>query len=572
MPFGPDRGYSEAGGDSMGGVGSGGGVGADHSVYGFLHDGICAAAASAGVVSRRRGGMKNGGIWALEEATGLLREVPARSWILWLAGTLPFTWVLIDFLMEMSRSAFSDERIVERSLLLSVLYVLKHVAQGVFSRDCLSVLRGDTPAMPAGGALARLVLVQAAWQPIRLPALTIASIAVIPFPWVAGFLRNVGLSALERPRGFVREAWRLSRGDTRAHSTALLVISLCWLLLFINLLVMWFVIPMLLKAFFGLQTEFVRLAARMLNATTFLVTAIMTFVALEPLSGALAAVRAFYAQAKHGGEDLRGALRRLAAGVVVVALLAGAAPGCWAQEPAAPDQAALDRQIDDILRDPEFAWKMHKAEGDESQKERLWLRSFFEAIGRAIEWIINIYKRLFPTEVPTGDPGGQKWFVDPKLLQWAMIAAAVLAAGCVVMILFSRRRAAKKSVVATAVAVPEINLDDESVSAEQLVEDEWLKMAEQCAAEGDFRRAMRAVHLAGLRYLGEKGWVTLQPAKTGMEYGRELARRLRDTPAALDGYGSGLRQYEGVWYGFGTAAPENYQTLRQTWEEMRRLA
>jgi hypothetical protein len=97
-------------------------------------------------------------------------------------------------------------------------------------------------------------------------------------------------------------------------------------------------------------------------------------------------------------------------------------------------------------------------------------------------------------------------------------------------------------------------------------------MADQFASEGDFRLAMRAVHLAGLRYLGEKGLVTLQPAKTGMEYGRELARRLRDVPAAMDGFGSGLRQYEGVWYGFGTASAEPYQTLRGTWEEMRRHA
>ena len=68
-----------------------------------------------------------------------------------------------------------------------------------------------------------------------MPVLTLASIAVIPFPWVAAFLRNVGLSAVERERGFVREAWRLGRGDTRAHSVALLVLSLSWLILFFNL-------------------------------------------------------------------------------------------------------------------------------------------------------------------------------------------------------------------------------------------------------------------------------------------------------------------------------------------------
>jgi len=510
--------------------------------------------------------MKPSGVWILEEATGLLRALPARSWILWLAGTLPFTWVLIDFLMQMSRSAFGAEQIVGKSLLLTVLYVVKHVAQGLFSHDCLQVLRGEHVAMPPAAAIARLALVQAAWQPLRFPGLTLASIAVIPFPWVAAFLRNVGLSAVERERGFTGEAWRLGRGDTRAHSLALVILTLCWLLLFINLFVMWFLVPMLLKAFFGVETELTRLADRIMNATTVLATTIVTFAALEPVAAALAAVRAFYVKAQRGGEDLRGALRRLGACLLVGVFLF--APVQAQESPI--DSARLDQQIDDVLRDPEFSWKMGKAAVPEA--DRTWLRDMFSAIGRWVQWLYDIYKRLFPDSMPSGDFGDPKWSVDARLLQWAMIGAAVLAVGCVVMILLSRRKERAKAPAATAVVAATVNLEDENVSAAQLVEDEWLRMADQCAAEGEFRLAMRAVHLAGLRYLGEKGLVTLQPAKTGMEYGRELARRLRDVPAALEGFGSGLRQYEGVWYGFGAAEPATYQTLRGTWEEMRRNA
>lgn len=514
--------------------------------------------------------MKSSGVWILEEATGLLRALPARSWILWLAGTLPFTWVLIDYLLEMSRSVFGAEQIVSKSLLLAVLYVWKHVAQGLFSHDCLQVLRGDRVAAPSPAAIARLALVQAAWQPLRVPGLTLAGIAVVPFPWVAAFLRNVGLSAVERERGFVGEAWRLGREDTRPHSMALLLLFLCWLLLFGNLLVMWFVAPMLLKAFFGWETELSRLGERLLNLSTFIVTAVMTFAALEPVGGALAAVRAFYAKAKRGGEDLRGALRRLAAGVLVgVLLLSGMAPLQAQEKPI--DKVTLDRHIDDVLRDSEFAWKMHKAKGEKSDTS--WLRDLFSAIGRWIRWVYDFYKRLFPDASPFGDAGNARWSADANLLRWAMIGAALLAVACVVMIVLSRRKEFKSKTKAQAVAVtPSVDLRDETVSAEQLVEDEWLRMADACAATGDFRLAMRAVHLAGLRYLGEKGFVTLQPAKTGMEYGRELARRLRDVPVAIDGYGAGLRQYEGVWYGFGAAGAESYQALRMTWEEMRRHA
>jgi len=41
-----------------------------------------------------------------------MRELPARSWSIWLAGSLPYTFALIDFVLEMSRSAFAAERLV----------------------------------------------------------------------------------------------------------------------------------------------------------------------------------------------------------------------------------------------------------------------------------------------------------------------------------------------------------------------------------------------------------------------------------------------------------------------------
>jgi len=116
-----------------------------------------------------------------------------------------------------------------------------------------------------------------------------------------------------------------------------------------------------------------------------------------------------------------------------------------------------------------------------------------------------------------------------------------------------------------------VDLSDENVTPDQKPEDEWLRMADDCAARGEYRLAMRAVHLAGLRYLGEKGYVALQPAKTGHEYRREFERRVRES-AALEGYANGLRQYEVAWYGFTGAGASEFSVLRGTWEELRRHA
>lgn len=87
-------------------------------------------------------------------------------------------------------------------------------------------------------------------------------------------------------------------------------------------------------------------------------------------------------------------------------------------------------------------------------------------------------------------------------------------------------------------------------------------------AEGDLAGDAGTAFGGGRGIWGRRGWVqTLQPAKTGMEYGRELARRLRDAPVALEGFWDGAAAgRRGVWYGFGAAGVEEvHQMLRMTW-------
>src|SRR5260221_14019509 len=196
-----------------------------------------AAAVAAGMAAARGGWpmkvKEAGGVWMLEESAGLLRAMPPRSWSVWLLGTLPYTWALLDFLAEMSRSAFAAERLVSKSLLLIALYVWKHVAQALFSRDCLRILRGDSIGHTSIAELMRLTLVQAAVQPWRFFVLPIASLALAPLPMAMAFFRNIGISALERPRGAMREALRLAGSGARGHGTAVTILRLAWPLLFL---------------------------------------------------------------------------------------------------------------------------------------------------------------------------------------------------------------------------------------------------------------------------------------------------------------------------------------------------
>lgn len=506
-----------------------------------------------------------GGIWVLDEAMGLLRALPARSWTVWLGGSLPFIWALVDFLLDMARSRFDAGDVAVWSAVLALLYAVKHTAQAIFARDCLRVLHGEPLADPEPGSLLRLFLVQSAVQPFRWPVLAIASIAVLPVPWVVAFFRNLGLATLESERGMLGSAWRIARGDTKAHSVALSVLTLAGLLLFLNLGVLWFFLPMLLRALFGVQTEFARMAAGMFNLTTVTVTAILAGLALEPAGCALAALRVFHQRAVRDGEDLRGALRRLPAAAAVLCVIAAAMPALAQDTP--PDMQQMGQTIERVFERSEFAWKTGTTAPRHSAG---WVDALLNQLQKWAGRLLELIRDLFGSDDGGAVKGPVPGMADPAILRFLMIFAALLAAVGIVVLLRGRRRSRRKKLdVEVPVPVVEVDVADESVTAERLAEDAWLRLAEEHAGRGEFRLAMRAVHLGGLRALGERGWITLQPAKTGLEYARELERRTRELPEVTGGYRGGLRQFEAVWYGFGTADQDGYQQLRQAWEAVR---
>ena len=74
-------------------------------------------------------------------------------------------------------------------------------------------------------------------------------------------------------------------------------------------------------------------------------------------------------------------------------------------------------------------------------------------------------------------------------------------------------------------AVPDLN--EESVTADQLPEDGWLQLARELMERGELRLALRASYLAGLAHLGHRELIHLARHKSNRDYDRELHRRAR---------------------------------------------
>jgi hypothetical protein len=216
--------------------------------------------------------------------------------------------------------------------------------------------------------------------------------------------------------------------------------------------------------------------------------------------------------------------------------------------------AEVNQQLDRVLRAPEYAWRNpSKVEAPPGWLEQFrdWFRdlvgSFGRALGRLGRTISRWLASLFPhfSGIPTGRTDGMSTVA--QILSWVTIVGAVTVLTLILVKLISRRRVTAPPAVLAAAPPPD--LESEDTTADQLPDDEWLRLARQKVEEGDLRQALRALFLAALSLLGAQGFVRIRKSKSNFDYERELRRKL-DTVSGLDEIFSADRKlFERCWYG-----------------------
>ena len=316
----------------------------------------------------------------------------------------------------MSRRADAADAATGASLGMAVLFVGMKVAQAMFAAR-LRAQFGHRPAVAWTPArLGRLALVQTLLQPAGLFVLPAAAVATIPLGWVYAFYGNVtalgdGETASVR-EVFVRAARHAGR-DPKGNHLGLFILSLLGMFAWLNLVVATLLLPQLAKMVTGEENVFTRSGLHLFNSTFFAVTFGLVYLALDPLVKTFYALRCFYADAQHTGEDLLSGLRALPAPepdgpgtaarasttdattgtpraavvamCVALVLLPAAAPAVAVNNPPPPTASAapvapvpvpfpapapalppaangvsapaLGRSIEDVLRRREFAWR-----------------------------------------------------------------------------------------------------------------------------------------------------------------------------------------------------------------------
>ena len=524
--------------------------------------------------ARSSGGRPPGSIALLDGAFDLLRAAPASAWLVWAMGCLPFGFGVIAFVGEMTGSANAGAVLPAHALVLALLFLWMIGNQARFSRGLRPLLDGAAPARPA---LAPQIVIGGT----SLVMLPLAALSIMGFPWMAAFYYSASASDAPDTAGVYRYGSRQASTWSFAGVNDFLILLLLGLIVFLNVFVLLVSGPALFRTFTGQETAFTRDPSGMMNGTLFAAAVVVTWLLLDPLLRAMFVIRCFRIDAIHTGLDLSAAIRR-GAGVLVLLLACFAVPVKGAPPASAAPQSVnpprLSRSIREVTHRPEFLWQEPR-EVETSAPTNAFVRFTQDAvrfignvIRETLDWVGSIVRAIVRwllgrQQEPAPEDAGRRGLPYAAPILYVLIA---LAAGAIVALLLRIRRERKKAQAVPTVAAPEVlDLANEHVAPDQAAEDEWLAMATRLLDAGNLRLAMRALYLAVLASLGEAGLITINRARSNLDYQRELTRRARGNAKLLQTFRGLVTAFERTWYGDHSMSREDFDIFRGNAQEVR---
>ncbi|MDF1816366.1 MAG: DUF4129 domain-containing protein [Verrucomicrobiales bacterium] len=387
--------------------------------------------------------------------------------------------------------------------------------------------------------------------------------------------------------------------------------------------------PIVAKTFFGIDSVFANNPAALSNSTFVFGTLLITWLILSPYLKAIFVLRCFYAEARTTGADLMSRLselrteqgkgeNKMTAPVRKAAvLLAG---GCFLlggtvvaqddsliqqgtvsdstgynagpdrvqsgiQQGTVVDSRALDVAITDTMAAKKYQWKFsRKIEEIEKDDELSWLQIQLRNLADATEtrmriwrlWIVEKIKDFlekFKRDSRKPKKRSRDMKISDTTAQVLMnIGTGVITAlvvGLVAWLLFvliRYYRSVEKEEEEESEVVGDIDLESEEIVADQLPEDEWMKLARQQIEKGESRLAIRALFLATLANLGERGLLKIQKFKSNRDYRRELDLKARQEPILREAFGENTGLFERAWYGLHHIGQDSVDHFMRNYE------
>jgi hypothetical protein len=322
----------------------------------------------------------------------------------------------------------------------------------------------------------------------------------------------------------------------------------------------------------GIETVFSRSPMAMLNSTFFMSILGLTYLCVDPVVKTLYVLRCFYGESLQSGEDLKAELRQFsvsapAIAASIVLLLSSSSsfsfstPPVTEPVPAEPATSVsseayplsrsgtiappiLDQEIQRVIEQRKYSWRGPREQILEPASDkpgiisrfidsvwstlRKWVRNFFEWLG---EFLRKLFARPWKSNFSGFGSGG----VVLQILLYLLIVLVACAIGYFIYLALTRSGRLAEAIIAESVQ-PLPDVADENISAEQLPEDGWTRLANELLQRGEFRLAGRNL-------------VSLAKFKSNHDYERELQRRGHSFPELLKIFGDNVSVFERIWYG-----------------------
>lgn len=506
----------------------------------------------------------------VEEATHLLRTAPVAALAAYYLGAIPFVLGFLYFWAAMSRSPFASQYLASGSLGLSVLFLWMKFWQVIFARSLRAQLAAEPPPALSVRRCSRIIWTQTILQPLGLLLIPLALLPVIPFAWVYGFFQNT--TALAEDYSLYRLAknsWQQAALWPRQNILALIITFAFGFFVFLNWVLVSYLLPYLAKLLFGVSSIFTESPNSVLNTTFFAGMIALTYLCMDPILKTIYVLRCFYGESLQSGEDLKSELKSsarrpqaLALLIAVCFLLAGVTTLKSAETAVAPSQvdpADLNQAINRTIRETKYTWRMPREMAVDAQANEGIFARFFDRIGTMLRdwahiirvWWDDLMKKLFPPQhneySPSHASSGYGWIMTQQIFLYSLVAV-VLAA--LAVLLYRVWQGRQKSISVTAEAIqPVPDIADENVRADQLPEDGWMRLGRELLERGEFRPALRAFYLASLAHLAANNLIRIARFKSNREYESELRRRGHSLPDLLAIFNDNLTTLERIWYG-----------------------
>ena len=543
-------------------------------------------------VTRTRRYQRRSAIRILEEAVHLLRQVPGHLFAYYYTGSLPFILGLLYFWGDMSRNAYATDYSAIASLGLALLFVWMKSWQAIFAIRVRAIIVNQPAYRFSWHRIFTLVANQALIHASGFLVLPLAALVMLPFGWCYAFYQNVSVLEDRQSQGLSRlyqRSWQQAKMWPNQNHILLGVFFVFGIIVFLNLAITLFILPYLLKKFFGFESIFTMSGINSLN-TTFLATTIgLSYLCMDPLVKTAYILRCYYGEALKSGADIKNQLNRLVrqgkSMVTVVFLILVLSPSAvFATAPreittGAVDTGAnsvsvedLDHSIEQVLSQREFAWRLPRERMIEEDPEEsgpvatavkwIWrmLGKGLKTLWRWVEKIFEWLEDLLPKGDPDKDASDKNWQISVRGL---LIVLLVLAAGVSLYLfwrIWQRRRITPTPMESEAFSVVP-DLTDDGLKADELPADRWLAMAKELWAQGSVRLAMRALYLATLAHLGEHDLINIEVYKSNLDYERELQRRVHGNPELLTAFSTVVTLLEKVWFGMHKISQQEVDTF-----------